>query len=133
MTKKAPDPIDKHVGRRVRARRLVLGMSQEKLAKALGLSFQQVQKYEQGTNRISASRLHQIAHILQVPPASFFEGAPHAKLHRNVAGAPPADFLSNFPTAAEDVALVKAFLRIKNRKTRRCIVALVQAIVDDDR
>ena len=130
---KAPDLTDKHVGRRVRARRLMLGMSQEKLGKALGLSFQQVQKYEKGANRISASRLHQLAHILQVPPASFFEGAPHVKLNRNVADAPPADFLSNFPTAVEDVALVKAFLRIKNRKTRRSIVALVQGIADDER
>ena len=77
MTKKAPNPIDKHVGSRVRMRRMMLGMSQEKLGDALALTFQQVQKYEKGTNRIGASRLQQISQILQVPVAFFFEGAPH--------------------------------------------------------
>ena len=72
-TKKAPNPTDKHVGSRVRMRRLMLAMSQEKLGAALGLTFQQVQKYENGTNRIGASRLQQISHILQVPVA-FFRG-----------------------------------------------------------
>jgi transcriptional regulator with XRE-family HTH domain len=72
-TKKAPNPTDKHVGRRVRMRRKMVAMSQEKLADALGLTFQQVQKYENGTNRIGASRLQQISHILQVPVA-FFRG-----------------------------------------------------------
>src|SRR5918999_1894609 len=74
--KKAPNPIDKHVGSRVRMRRMMLNMSQEKLGDALGLTFQQVQKYEKGTNRIGASRLQQIANILQVPVGFFFEGAP---------------------------------------------------------
>ena len=74
--KKAPNPIDRHVGSRVRMRRMMLAMSQEKLGDALGLTFQQVQKYEKGTNRIGASRLQQISHILQVPVAFFFEGAP---------------------------------------------------------
>src|SRR5574337_791085 len=76
MTKKAPNPIDKHVGSRVRMRRMMLAISQEKLGDALGLTFQQVQKYEKGTNRIGASRLQQISHVLQVPVAFFFEGAP---------------------------------------------------------
>src|SRR6202162_4499850 len=83
MVKKAPNPIDRHVGSRVRMRRLMLGMSQEKLGDGLGLTFQQVQKYEKGTNRIGASRLQHIANILQVPVAFFFEGAPH------LAGGPP--------------------------------------------
>jgi transcriptional regulator with XRE-family HTH domain len=77
VAKKAPNPIDKHVGSRVRMRRMMLAMSQEKLGDALGLTFQQVQKYEKGTNRIGASRLQQISHILQVPVAFFFEGAPN--------------------------------------------------------
>ena len=77
-TKKSPNPIDKHVGNRVRMRRMMLRMSQEKLGDALGLTFQQVQKYEKGTNRIGASRLQQIAHTLQVPVSFFFEGAPDA-------------------------------------------------------
>ena len=75
IAKKAPNPIDKHVGSRVRMRRMMLGMSQEKLGNNLGLTFQQVQKYEKGTNRIGASRLQQISQILQVPVSFFFEGA----------------------------------------------------------
>ena len=74
--KKAPNPIDRHVGSRVRMRRMMLGMSQEKLGDALGLTFQQVQKYEKGTNRIGASRLQQISNSLQVPVSFFFDGAP---------------------------------------------------------
>ena len=76
MAKKAPNPIDKHVGSRVRMRRMMLGMSQEKLGDALGLTFQQVQKYEKGTNRIGASRLQHIASILGVTISFFFEGLP---------------------------------------------------------
>ena len=78
MTKKEPNPVDKHVGSRVRMRRLMLSMSQEKLGDALGITFQQVQKYEKGTNRIGASRLQHIANILRAPVATFFEGAPGA-------------------------------------------------------
>ena len=78
IAKKAPNPTDKHVGARVRMRRMMLSMSQEKLGDALGLTFQQVQKYEKGANRIGASRLQQIAHILQVPVSFFFDGAPTA-------------------------------------------------------
>jgi transcriptional regulator with XRE-family HTH domain len=77
MAKKVPNPVDKHVGSRVRMRRMMLGMSQEKLGDALSITFQQVQKYEKGTNRISASRLQHISHILQVSVPFFFEGAPH--------------------------------------------------------
>src|SRR6202040_776074 len=76
FVKKIPNPIDRHVGSRVRMRRVMLRMSQEKLGEALGLTFQQVQKYEKGTNRIGASRLQQISRTLDVPPAYFFEGAP---------------------------------------------------------
>jgi transcriptional regulator with XRE-family HTH domain len=84
MSKKSPNPIDAHVGSRVRMRRMMMSMSQEKLGDALNLTFQQVQKYEKGANRIGGSRLHQIAGILQVEPAFFFEGAPVP------AGRPPA-------------------------------------------
>ena len=77
-TKRAPNPTDKHVGSRVRMRRKMLAMSQTKLGDALGVTFQQVQKYEKGTNRIGASRLQQMSHILQVPVVFFFEGAPNA-------------------------------------------------------
>jgi transcriptional regulator with XRE-family HTH domain len=130
--KKAPNPIDKHVGSRVRMRRMMLSMSQEKLGDALGLTFQQVQKYEKGTNRIGASRLQQISTILQVPVSFFFEGAP------NVPGAPPAPagdapspaYVSDFLATSDGLALTKAFVQIKDNKLRRRIVDLVEAIVD---
>src|SRR5262249_31471568 len=99
MTKKAPNPIDKHVGSRVRMRRMMLGMSQEKLGDALTLTFQQVQKYEKGTNRIGASRLQQISHILQVPVAFFFEGAPHltdGSVMESLEAAPSPTYVSDF-------------------------------------
>src|SRR6202040_4309131 len=76
MSTKAPKPVDKYVGSRVRMRRIMLGMSQEKLGEALGPTFQQVQKYEKGTNRVGASRIQQISEILQVPVSFLFEGGP---------------------------------------------------------
>ena len=78
MSTKAPNPVDKYVGSRVRMRRIMLGMSQEKLGEALGLTFQQVQKYEKGTNRVGASRIQQISEILQVPVSFLFEEDPAA-------------------------------------------------------
>jgi transcriptional regulator with XRE-family HTH domain len=131
MAKKAPNPIDKHVGSRVRMRRMMLGMSQEKLGDALGLTFQQVQKYEKGTNRIGASRLQQIAIILQVPVAFFFEGAP--TLHTQPEGmkeAPSPAYVSDFLATSEGLALTKAFTRIKQPKLRRRIVDLVEEIAE---
>ncbi len=133
MAKKAPNPIDKHVGSRVRMRRMMLEMSQEKLGDALGLTFQQVQKYEKGTNRIGASRLQQISHILQVPVAFFFEGAPI--LHGQGAGmkdAPSPAYVADFLATSDGLALTKAFMRIKDPKLRRRIVDLVEAITGED-
>src|SRR5215475_13896768 len=136
MTKKAPNPIDKHVGSRVRMRRMMLGMSQEKLGDALALTFQQVQKYEKGTNRIGASRLQQISHILQVPVAFFFEGAPH--LADGVASehlaetAPSPTYVSDFLATSDGLSLTKAFMRIPDPKLRRRIVDLVQQIAGED-
>ena len=77
MAGKKPNPVDAHVGSRVRLRRMLLGMSQERLGESMGLTFQQVQKYEKGVNRIGASRLFQISKILDVPVQFFFEEAPH--------------------------------------------------------
>src|ERR1700691_5897112 len=99
LAKKAPNPTDKHVGARVRMRRMMLGMSQEKLGDALGLTFQQVQKYEKGTDRICASRLQQIAHIIQVPLSFFFEAAPSvqsALRPDGMAEAPSPAYISDF-------------------------------------
>lgn len=131
MAKKAPNPTDKHVGSRVRMRRMMLGMSQEKLGDALGLTFQQVQKYEKGANRIGASRLQQIAHILQVPVSFFFEGAPNVPGHLpdGLAEAPSPEYVSDFLATSDGLALTKAFMRIKDAKLRRRIVDLVEQIV----
>jgi transcriptional regulator with XRE-family HTH domain len=131
MAKKIPDPIDKHVGSRVRMRRIMLGMSQEKLGNALDLTFQQVQKYEKGTNRISASRLQQMSNILQVPVPFFFEGAPHVPgQHKGTDEAPSPAYVSDFLATADGLALTKAFMQIKDAKLRRGIVNLVEQIAD---
>ena len=134
MTKKMPNPTDKHVGSRVRMRRMMLGMSQEKLGDALSLTFQQVQKYEKGTNRIGASRLQQIAHFLQVPVAFFFEGAPELPAHSlgGAVDAPSPAYVSDFLATTDGLALTKAFMRIKDPKLRRRIVDLVSQIAGDD-
>jgi len=133
MAKKAPNPIDKHVGSRVRMRRMMLSMSQEKLGDALGLTFQQVQKYEKGTNRIGASRLQQIAHILQVPVSFFFEGAPHSPGHSGgMSEAPSPAYVSDFLATSDGLSLTKAFMRIKSSKLRRRIVDLVEQIAGAD-
>jgi transcriptional regulator with XRE-family HTH domain len=129
MAKKAPNSIDKHVGSRVRTRRMMLNMSQEKLGDALTLSFQQVQKYEKGTNRIGASRLQQIAHILQVPASFFFEGAPHPSGYSgSMSEAPSPAYVSDFLATPDGLSLAKAFMRIKSGKLRRRIVDLVEQI-----
>jgi transcriptional regulator with XRE-family HTH domain len=136
MAKKAPNPTDKHVGARVRMRRMMLGMSQEKLGDSLGLTFQQVQKYEKGANRIGASRLQQIAQILQVPVSFFFEGAPHAVTHNQPDGfaeAPSPTYVSDFLATSDGLALTKAFMGIKDSKLRRRIVDLVEQIAADDK
>jgi transcriptional regulator with XRE-family HTH domain len=132
VVKKAPNPIDKHVGSRVRMRRMMLSMSQEKLGDALGLTFQQVQKYEKGTNRIGASRLQQISHILQVPVSFFFEGAPSlgARPEGSVDAPSPA-YVSDFLATSDGLALTKSFMRIKDAKLRRRIVDLVEQIAGD--
>src|SRR5436853_7682239 len=128
--KKAPNPIDKHVGSRVRMRRMMLAMSQEKLGDALGLTFQQVQKSEKGTNRIGASRLQQIAHILQVPESFFFEGGPGAseKPLKGLSDAPSPNYVADFLATSDGLSLTRAFTSIRDPKLRRRIVELVTSI-----
>jgi transcriptional regulator with XRE-family HTH domain len=133
MSKKSPDPTDKHVGSRVRMRRMMAGMSQGKLGDALGLTFQQVQKYENGANRISASRLQHISHILNVPISLFFEGAPNVQgVLDGMAAAPSPAYVTDFVATSDGLVLSKAFMRIKDAKLRRTIVYLVQQITVDD-
>jgi transcriptional regulator with XRE-family HTH domain len=136
IAKKSPNPIDKHVGSRVRMRRMMLSMSQEKLGDALGLTFQQVQKYEKGTNRIGASRLQQISQILQVPVSFFFDGAPHAPGSARSEGmgeAPSPAYVSDFLATSDGLALTKAFMRISDPKLRRRIVDLVEQIASSEK
>jgi transcriptional regulator with XRE-family HTH domain len=130
MSIKFPNPTDKYVGSRVRMRRLMLHMSQEKLADQLGLTFQQVQKYEKGTNRISASRLQEISHILEVAVPFFFEGAPQSFGGSRKSGdGPSLAYITDFLGNADGHALVRAFIKIKNASLRRSVVRLVEAIV----
>lgn len=138
MSTKAPNPVDKHVGSRVRMRRIMLGMSQEKLGEALGLTFQQIQKYEKGTNRVGASRIQQISEVLQIPVSFLFEGVPSGGTNGEAfgEGASPA-YVSDFLATSEGLALTRAFTRINDSKLRRSIVDLVEQIADreapDDR
>ena len=126
-----PNPIDVHVGSRVRLRRTLLGMSQEKLGDAIGLTFQQVQKYENGTNRVGAGRLQQISHILQVPVTFFFHDASKASATRAGRSAPSMTQVDDFVTTSDGRRVIRAFLRADVRLRHR-IVALVDKIVDDD-
>jgi len=128
MSTKAPNPVDRYVGSRVRMRRIMLGMSQEKLGEALGLTFQQVQKYEKGTNRVGASRIQQIAEILQVPVSFLFEGGPSGTANAEGIGGPSPSFVSDFLATSEGLALTRAFTRINDAKLRRSIVELVEQI-----
>jgi transcriptional regulator with XRE-family HTH domain len=133
MTKKSPNPIDKHVGSRVRMRRMMISMSQEKLGERLGITFQQIQKYEKGTNRIGASRLQQISIVLGVPVSFFFEGAP---VPEGSSGAfsessSPA-YVSDFLATSDGLSLTKAFMKVKDPKVRRRIVDLVEAIAAEE-
>ena len=129
MSTKAPNPVDKYVGSRVRMRRIMLGMSQEKLGEALGLTFQQVQKYEKGTNRVGASRIQQISEILQVPVSFLLEGGPSgtASAEGYSEGSSPA-YISDFLATSEGLALTRAFTRITDGKLRRSIVEMVEQI-----
>jgi transcriptional regulator with XRE-family HTH domain len=134
MATKVPNPIDKYVGSRVRMRRLMLGMSQEKLGDKLGITFQQVQKYEKGTNRVSASRLQAMSDILQVPVPFFFEGAPQTGGRvRKGAEAPSPAYVSDFLANSDGLKLVKAFTQIGDATLRRSVVRLVEEIVGEGR
>jgi len=132
MAKKAPNPIDKHVGARVRMRRMMIGMSQEKLGENLGITFQQIQKYEKGTNRIGASRLQQISIVLGVPVAFFFEGAPTVGPEQDgFSEASSPAYVADFLATSDGLNLTRNFMRIQDPKVRRRIVDLVVAIAGE--
>ena len=126
---KSANATDKHIGTRLRMRRLQLGMSQTALADALGVTFQQVQKYEKGVNRIGAGRLQRIANVLQAPVSFFFENAPGASERPTTGGADaPLDHMTAFMASADGLALSKSFMSIKDSALRRSIVALVEQL-----
>ena len=132
--KKTPDPIDRHVGSRVRMQRILMKMSQEKLGEALGLTFQQVQKYEKGLNRIGASRLQQMSKTLNVPPSFFFEDAPSlgAPEATGMAEGSSSQYVVDFLSTAEGLHLNRAFAKIKSPKLRKRVLDLVTALSEQD-
>ena len=131
---RGPNPVDLHVGARIRLRRRMQGVSQEKLADALGLTFQQVQKYERGANRVSASKLYEIAAALDAPVAYFFDGLADTTASTNGAGPAPSDEqkLHRFLMTAEGLELARLFPEIPRGRVRRRLLDLLRAITDDD-
>ena len=130
MPKKQANPVDAHVGHRVRLRRMLIGMSQERLGELLGLTFQQVQKYEKGINRIGAGRLFEVAGILGVPISFFYEDADAngSASGFSEAGEPPP--VMEFLASGEGLQLSLAFMRIKDVKVRRRILDLIRSLSD---
>lgn len=131
-----PNPVDVHVGSRVRLRRMILGMSQEKLGEHLGLTFQQVQKYEKGVNRIGASRLFDLAQVLGVPVQFFYEEAPAGNSSAHAAAGfaerPAESYVVDFLSTKDGLELNKAFMRITDPRVRKSIVDLVRSLAGDD-
>lgn len=126
----SPNPVDLHVGARVRMRRKLLGVSQEKLAGALGLTFQQVQKYERGANRISASKLFEIARFLDVPPSYFFDGLA-LENRKGQKAAPGEQSLHEFLMTPEGVELASLLPKLHS-KYRRRVLELVRTLAGDE-
>lgn len=130
MPQKEPNPVDVRVGARLRARRRELGMSQEALGDAVGITFQQIQKYEKGANRVSASRLQQFANIMKVPVASWFEHVPTANPRKMLSETVSIDEVSAFLAAPDGQALAKAVTRIRSVPLRKSVCALVEQLAE---
>ncbi|VVT30519.1 helix-turn-helix domain-containing protein [Rhizobium sp. EC-SD404] len=132
VNKKKPNPIDIHVGSRIRLRRTMMGMSQEKLGESLGITFQQIQKYEKGTNRVGASRLQNISSILSVPVSFFFEDAPgDTSTPGGFSEAASPNYVVDFLSSSEGLQLNRAFVRIEDPKVRRKLIELAKALAGD--
>ncbi|UNE54573.1 helix-turn-helix domain-containing protein [Bartonella machadoae] len=129
-TRKKPDPIDVYVGTRIRLRRNILGLTQEKLGEKLGITFQQIQKYEKGINRIGASRLQAIAEIMDVPVSYFFDKGIHTQQVEGFAES-DSDFM-DFCSSNEGIQLMRAFTNISDAKVRRKIIDLAKALSEED-
>ena len=130
---RTPNPVDLHVGARIRMRRKILGVSQERLADDLGLTFQQVQKYERGANRVSASKLYEIARSLQAPISYFFDGLadPLAAAQEYTASGDDR-FVHDFLMTSEGLELATIFPKIKRGRVRRKVLDLVRAMADEE-
>lgn len=122
--------VDTHIGQKLRARRILLGLSQTALADAAGISFQQVQKYEKGSNRVGASRLQQFSEALGVPPSYFFEGVPTVgkKIRAPQDGELPEASIVSFLGTREGAALVRGFLAIKEKPIRQGVVTIIDSL-----
>lgn len=131
-TEKTPNPVDLYVGGRIRMRRRTLGVSQEKLADDLGLTFQQVQKYERGANRVSASKLYEIARSLQTPVSFFFEGLSDPTQAASEDDSQPDTSIHEFLMTNEGLELASVFPKVKTPKLRRRILDLVRTMAEDD-
>ena len=125
-----PNPVDIHVGSRIRLRRTLLGMSQEKLGKAISLTFQQIQKYERGTNRVGSSRLYQLSRVLNVPISFFFDDMPPEVSGVGARGLAEAaePFSEDLLTKRETLELIRAYHRITDTGVRRRVFDLVKAL-----
>lgn len=129
--KRKPNPVDIHVGSRIRLRRTMLGMSQEKLGDALGITFQQIQKYEKGANRVGASRLQQISSILNTPVSFFFEDAPGEQASASGFEETNAtNYVVDFLSSSEGLQLNRAFVKIEDPKVRKKLVELAKALAN---
>lgn len=129
---RGPNPVDLHVGARVRMRRKFLGMSQEGLAEIIDLTFQQVQKYERGSNRISASKLYEISKALKTPVSYFFEGYGENEAVEGFSESESEQFVHGFLRTTEGIELAEAFPRVKSPKVRRRVLELVRAMAEVD-
>lgn len=130
VNKKTPNPVDVHVGARIRMRRIMVGLSQERLGDGLGITFQQIQKYEKGTNRVGASRLQAISGILGVSPSFFFEGAENSDPSAPRGDDGAISGINGFIASKEGLELNKAFVKITDAKIRKSIVGLVRTLAD---
>lgn len=130
MTKKSPNPTDVHIGSRVRMRRMMLHISQEKLGDALGLTFQQVQKYEKGTNRIGGSRMRQISQVLQVPIQFFYDGAPGNKDFAPLGKGESPAFVDEFAATSDGISIARSFKKMAPT-VRRAFVNLAEQMAKE--
>ncbi len=131
--KKSPNPVDIHVGARIRLRRNMIGLSQEKLGENLGITFQQIQKYEKGMNRVGASRLQAIANILNVPVTFFFDDMPgQSDKLRGFDEESETTYVVGFLNSSEGIQLARAFAKIGDAKIRRKVLDLVRTLGQED-